>query len=81
MKEITVKAQWFPTPYLYVIGTIVVKNDLGDVLMDDEDMYFTPKKFIESIARRFKTNRFEQIKAEYCRTTHILTLILRDKKQ
>lgn len=81
MKEITVKAQWFPTDYLFVIGKIVVKNDLGDVLMDDEDMYYSPKKFIESVGRRFKTNRFEQVKAEYCRTTHILTLILRDKKQ
>lgn len=81
MRILTINASWRETKYGYITGEIIVKDDEDNVLMWDEDMYYSFRKFVDYINRKFKQNkRFNWLKATYFKSEQRFEILTEDLK-
>lgn len=78
--KITINAVWSQSDYGYIIGQILVTNESGEILMDDEDMYWKPEKFFARVKQLFINNKRFKIenKPNYYRNQNRLEIIAED---
>lgn len=81
--KIKLCAQWQASSFGYVIGRAWVENEAGQMLMNDEDMYYSEEKFWLYIRKTFiKNKRFAWDRpAVYLKKSQLLEVTGADLKE